>query len=374
MLATPTDETSASDGIPNQTPPLVAYNVFDEDRVLVEAVRREGAGWATEKIRALGAEVGTERTQELARLANKFTPELKTHDRFGNRIDYVEFHPAYHELMRVAFGAGVHSFAWTNDRPGAHVARAALSYLWNQAENGVACPTGMAYAAIPGLAKTPEIRDLWVPAINSTSYDPRPVPITEKTGATIGMTFTERQGGSDLRAITTRARALTGSGPDTTYELSGSKWFCSAPMSDALCTLAYTEKGPTCFFVPRSLPNGLRNPFYIQRLKDKCGNRSNASAEIEFRGTVAGALGEEGQGVRAAIEMAHLTRLDFAVGSAGLMRQALTQAIHHLLRTIFSQTSPPGGEVNALAFLRRGIHYCVTILEHGFHCVKFGIL
>jgi putative acyl-CoA dehydrogenase len=323
------EKTSVTHEVFNQVPQLTAYNAFDEDTVLAEAVEREGAGWASGPIRALGMEVGSERIQELARLANKFTPELKTHDRFGNRIDLVEFHPAYHELMGVAFGAAVHSFAWINKRPGAHVARAALSYLWNQAENGVACPTGMAYSAIPVLMKTPEVGDIWVPAINSTKYDPRPVPISEKSGATIGMTLTEKQGGSDLRANTTRARAMGRSGPGAAYEITGHKWFCSAPMSDAFYTLAYTEKGPTCFLVPRSLPDGRRNPFHIQRLKDKCGNRSNASSEIEFNGTFAWALSEEGRGVRAAIEMAHLTRLDFAIGSAGLMRQALTQAIHH---------------------------------------------
>jgi putative acyl-CoA dehydrogenase len=246
-----------------------------------------------------------------------------------HRIDYVEYHPAYHELMRIAFGAGVHSFAWTHDRPGAHVARAALSYLWNQAENGTACPTGMNYSAVPVLTQTPSIGDVWVPALNSTKYDPRPIPISKKSGATIGMTLTEKQGGSDLRASTTRARALDGGGPGTLYELTGHKWFCSAPMCDGFYTIAYTEKGPTCFIVPRSLPDGTRNRFFIQRLKDKLGNRSNASSEIEYRGTLAWALSEEGRGIKSALGMIHLTRLDFTVGSAALMRQALSQAIHH---------------------------------------------
>jgi putative acyl-CoA dehydrogenase len=184
--------------------------------------------------------------QDLARLANKVTPELKTHDRRGNRIDFVEYHPAYHELMRIAFGAEVHSFAWTHDRPGAHVARAALSYLWNQAENGTACPTGMNYSAVPVLKETSSIGDVWIPALTSAQYDPRPIPIAEKSGATMGMTLTEKQGGSDLRANTTRARALDGGGPGTLYELTGHKWFCSAPMCDGFYTIAYTDKGPTC--------------------------------------------------------------------------------------------------------------------------------
>jgi putative acyl-CoA dehydrogenase len=329
MFARAVEDNAATHEVGNQVPPLEGYNAYVQDSILVAAVAREGGGWAHDRLAALGAEVGSAHVQDLARLANKFTPELKTHDRFGHRIDHVEFHPAYHELMRLAYGAQVHSFAWTYDRPGAHVARAALSYLWNQAENGTACPTGMSYSAIPVLKGVPSIGDVWVPALNSPHYDPRPIPITEKTGATIGMTLTEKQGGSDLRANTTRARALDGGGPGALYELTGHKWFCSAPMCDAFYTLAYTEQGPTCFLVPRSLPDGTRNPFFIQRLKDKLGNRSNASSEIEYRGTLAFALSEEGRGIKAALGMVHLTRLDFMVGSAGLMRQALSQAIHH---------------------------------------------
>lgn len=315
--------------VTNQVPPLVDYNAYTQDAVLVAALDREGGSWATGEARALGATVGSAAVQEAARLANRHTPELRTHDRTGHRIDFVEYHPAYHELMRHAFGAGVHSFAWTHDRTGSHVARAALSYLWNQAENGTACPTGMNYSAIPLLTKTPSIAREWIPALNATHYDPRPIPITQKTAATIGMTLTEKQGGSDLRANATRAQALGRGEPGEPYEISGHKWFCSAPMCDAFYTLAYTDKGPTCFLVPRSLPDGQRNRFFIQRLKDKLGNRSNASSEVEFNRTFAWALCEEGRGIAAAIEMIHLTRLDFTIGSAGLMRQALTQALHH---------------------------------------------
>lgn len=329
MPVTAIAEGTATHEVLNQVPPLENYNAYIGDTVLLEAVRREGAAWAEEKLGAFGATVSTFVVQELARLANRHTPELRTHDRQGHRIDFVEYHPAYHELMRIAFGAGVHSLAWTDSRPGSHVARAALSYLWNQAENGTACPTGMNYSALPAIAAVPSLGETWAPAINATAYDPRPVPVADKGSATIGMILTEKQGGSDLRANTTRARALDGGGPGAAYEITGHKWFCSAPMCDAFYSLAQTEAGPTCFLIPRSLPDGTRNRFFIQRLKDKLGNRSNASSEVEFNGTFAWALSEEGRGIRAALEMIRLTRLDFAIGSAGLMRQALTQALHH---------------------------------------------
>jgi len=339
MSAFPVAPETLAHEVTNQVPPLVDYNAFTQDTVLMAALDREGGSWATDAARDLGATVGSQPVQEAARLANRHTPELKTHDRTGNRIDFVEYHPAYHDLMRHAFGAGVHSFAWTHDRAGAHVARAALSFLWNQAENGTACPTGMNYSAIPLLAKTPSIARDWVPALNATHYDSRPLPIAQKTGATIGMTLTEKQGGSDLRANTTRAQALGRAEPGEPYELTGHKWFCSAPMCDAFYTLAYADNGPTCFLVPRSLPDGRRNRFFIQRLKDKLGNRSNASSEVEFDRTLAWALCEEGRGIPAAVEMIHLTRLDFAIGSAGLMRQALTQALHHTAhRRAFQRT------------------------------------
>jgi putative acyl-CoA dehydrogenase len=314
--------------VTNQPPELEDYNAYDQDRVLVEAVHREGAGWAEDKIRQLGALVGSSRLQALARLANRHPPELRTHDRFGHRTDIVEFHPAYHELMRLAFGAEVHSLAWTAGQPGAHVGRAALSFLWNQGENGTGCPTGMAFGAVPALRQHPDVAAEWAAKVVSPEYDARPIPIARKHGATIGETLTEKQAGSDLRATTTRATRVGAQGAEE-YTLTGHKWFCSAPMSDAFFTLARTDAGLSCFLVPRFLPDNSRNRILIQRLKDKCGNRSNASAEIEYNRTWARLIGEEGRGIRVVLGMSHLTRLDFAIGSAGIMRQAFTQALHH---------------------------------------------
>lgn len=321
--------------VTNQPPPFTGINAYAGDAALREAVKREGGAWAAERLSALGALVGDAHVQELAWQANRHVPELKTFDRFGRRIDHVEFHPAWHELMRIAYGHNVHALAWTSDEPGAHVARGALSYLWNQIENGVGCPTGMSFAAIPALRIDPEVAADWESKLVSIDYDPRPIPAPEKSGATIGMTLTEKQGGSDLRANLTRAEPDGDGG----YLLTGHKWFCSAPMCDVFFTLAYTEAGPTCFLVPRSLPDGSRNRFFIQRLKDKCGNRSNASSEVEFSRTWARRLGEEGRGIRVAILMAHYTRMDFILGSAGLMRFALSHAIHHTAhRRAFQRT------------------------------------
>jgi len=312
-------------GSANQPPPLVGYNAWSVDRILVEAVKREGGGWIAERASRMGDLVGSERMQTLAMQANRYAPELRTHDRFGNRIDAVEYHPAYHELMALAFGAGLHSLAWTDKRDGVWVARAALNYLWNQGENGVACPVTMSFAAVRVLRHNAKLAEEWEPKLLACDYDPRPLPIARKRAVTIGMAMTERQGGSDLRANSSRAVPLGGG----EFELAGHKWFCSAPMSDAFFTLARTEAGLTCFFVPRSLADGARNPFFIQRLKDKCGNRSNASSEIEYRGTRARVVGEEGRGIATLIEMAHLTRFDIVVACAGMMRAALNQALHH---------------------------------------------
>jgi putative acyl-CoA dehydrogenase len=325
--------------VTNQPPPFAPENAYTADAPLREGVEREGGGWAGERLTALGALVGDPNIQELAREANRHTPELRTFNRFGQRIDQVDFHPAWHELMALAYRNEVHSLAWTAKRPGAHVARGALSYLWNQIENGVGCPTGMSFAAIPALRLDPDRAAEWEAPCLSTGYDPRPLPALEKTGATIGMTLTEKQGGSDLRANLTRAEPDGNGG----YVLTGHKWFCSAPMSDVFFTLAYTggadEASPTCFLVPRSLPDGSRNRFFIQRLKEKCGNRSNASSEVEFNRTWAQKLGEDGAGIRAAILMAHYTRMDFILGSAGLMRFALSNAIHHTAhRRAFQRT------------------------------------
>jgi len=309
----------------NQPPPLVGFNAWSDDRVLQQAVERAGGGWIAERAKQMGGLVGSERLQALAAQANRYVPELKSHDRFGNRIDAVEYHPAYHELMALAFGAGLHSLAWTEKKAGAWVARAALNYLWNQAENGVACPVTMTFASVRVLRNEPRLAAEWEPKLLACDYDPRPLPLAQKRAVTIGMAMTERQGGSDLRSNSSRATSVGGG----EYELSGHKWFCSAPMSDAFFTLANTEAGLTCFFVPRSLRDGTRNPFFIQRLKDKCGNRSNASSEIEYLGTRAWMMGEEGRGIATLIEMAHLTRFDIVVASAGMMRAALNQAVHH---------------------------------------------
>jgi putative acyl-CoA dehydrogenase len=315
----------------NQAGPLANYNAFAGDVALVEAAKVFGADWADGLLRRTGAVVGSEKVHYLARQANRHLPELKTHDRFGNRVDLVEFHPAYHQLMGLIFGSETHSLAWTHQgRPGAHVARAALSYLWNQGENGICCPMGMTFASIPALRHDLSLLDEWSPHILRAAYDDRPIYAKEKAGVTVGMAMTEKQGGSDLRATITTARPATARrGSGAPYLLTGHKWFFSVPMSDIFLTLAQTEQGLSCFVATGWLPDGSRNRLKIQRLKDKCGNKSNASSEIEFYDLYATMLGEEGRGIRTIIEMAHVTRLDFAVGSSGLMRQALSQAMHH---------------------------------------------
>jgi len=309
--------------VTNQPPPLEGYDAYAADRWLAAAVRRASASWVAGAASSLGRFVGSAEAQAHAAAANQHPPELRTHDRFGHRIDEVEYHPSYHALMQRAFGAGVHSLAWKREREG-FSGRAVLFYLWNQLEQGTACPVTMTFASIPVLAHAPEIGRDWRPKILADAYDPRPAPLAEKAGATVGMAMTEKQGGSDLRAVQTRAE-----GDGATWRLTGHKWFCSAPMSDAFFTLARLPEGVTCFFVPRSLPDGTRNPFHIQRLKDKCGNRSNASSEIEYRGTAAWLVGEPGRGIPTLIEMAHHTRFDIVVGVAGMMRAGLNQAIHH---------------------------------------------
>ncbi len=327
----PSAPRSASHDVLNQAGALVGYDAYSADTALVEAIRVFDANWAVETIRRAGVYVGSEEVQQLARQANRHVPELKTHDRFGNRVDLVEFHPAYHDLMRLVFETETHSFAWKHEhKRGAQVARAALSYLWNQAENGVCCPTGMTFASIAALRHDQNAHEDWSPHILQPAYDHRPLYAKDKLGITVGMAMTEKLGGSDLRATTTAARPASGQrGSGAPYLLTGHKWFFSVPMSDLFLTLAQTEKGLSCFIATGWLPDGSRNSFKFQRLKDKCGNRSNASSEVEFDNLYATMLGDEGHGIRAIIEMAHLTRLDFAVGSAGLMRQALSQAVHH---------------------------------------------
>jgi len=311
--------------VTNQPPPLGGYNLFDRDPILRAALDREGAGWAEDQARAFGAALGEDRVRDLADDANHHPPELTAFDRFGHRLDEVVYHPAYHALMALAKRHRVHAIAWTAGRPGGHVAHMALEYMLVQAEPGVCCPITMTHAAVPALRRSADLASQWEPGILAAAYDPRFIPASEKRGLTIGMAMTEKQGGSDLRATATRARALGGGD----YALTGHKWFCSAPMSDAFLTLAQTEGGPTCFLAPRWRPDGGRNPFLIQRLKDKLGDRANASAEIEYKDTWARAVGAEGEGVRAIIEMVHQTRLDTALAAAGMMRQAVVEAVHH---------------------------------------------
>lgn len=312
----------------NQVPSLDGANLYRVDLPLQEWTRRFGGGWAEDKLDAYGALAGGPLMQA-GFLANENKPVFKSHDRYGNRVDLVEFHPAYHELMRTAVEHGIPSLPWTDPRQGAQVVRAALNYLHNQPEAGNACPLTMTYAAVPALKLQPELAEIWLPKILATQYDPRNVGIEHKAGVTIGMAMTEKQGGTDVRANTTKAHAVGMGGPGQAYELVGHKWFCSAPMCDAFLTLAYTDKGLSCFLLPRHRPDGTRNQFYIQRLKNKLGNWANASSEVEFRGALAWMVGEEGRGVPTIIEMVALTRFDCMIGSSSLMRQALTQAAHH---------------------------------------------
>ena len=307
----------------NQPPPLEGYDAYASDAWLAPAVERAGIGWVAGKASELGRFVGSAEGQALATAANKRTPELRTHDRFGNRIDFVEYDPSYHALMSRAIGAGVHSLAWKR-QDGGFCARAVLFYLWNQLEQGTACPVTMTFASIPVMEHAPAVKQEWRAKVLADAYDPRPLPVAQKPGATIGMAMTEKQGGSDLRAVQSTAEKTSDG-----WRITGHKWFCSAPMSDGFFTLAKLPEGVTCFFVPRSLPDGTRNALRIQRLKDKVGNRSNASSEIEYERTFAHLVGEPGRGIATLIEMAHHTRFDIVVGIAGMMRIALRQAIHH---------------------------------------------
>ena len=305
------------------------HNVFADDTVLVEALRREGGEWAEDRVREVGAFSGTEQAQKWGREANENEPRLVTHDRFGNRIDEVEFHPAWHELMHAGIGFGIHALPWREPQPGAHVARAAM-FMSFTADAGVGCPISMTYSAIPAIRAQPEIAEEWEQRFLSTSYDgERLRPAPDKAGALCGMGMTEKQGGSDVRTNTTVAAPLNGGGPGAEYTLTGHKWFMSAPMCDAFLVLAQSEGGLSCFLMPRFTPDGERNRIHIQRLKDKLGNRSNASSEVEFRGAWAQMVGEEGRGVPTIIEMVNHTRLDCVIGGAGGMRAAVAAAIHH---------------------------------------------
>lgn len=309
----------------NQPPPLSGVDLFSTDRALREAADREGAGWAADQLAEYGRWLGSAEGLESGVLANAHPPVLHTHDRFGHRRDEVEFHPAWHALMRNAMNQGVHSSPWSNPRPGAHAARAAAAMLASECEAGHVCPISMTYACVPVIHRHADLAREWEPRIFSSLYDASFQPAPGKTGALIGMAMTEKQGGSDVRANTTRAEPAGGD----EYVLTGHKWFCSAPMCDAFLVLAQAPAGLTCFFLPRWKPDGRRNAFHIQRLKPKLGNRSNASSEVEFDGAWARRIGEEGRGVATIIEMVHHTRLDCIIGAAGLMRRALIEALHH---------------------------------------------
>jgi len=309
----------------NQPPPLVNYNAFTQDTALIESVVREGADWAQERLSEIGAFAGSEEAIVWGCEANAYEPVLHTHDRYGQRLDEVSYHPAYHQLLQRAVAWGMHASSWRDGRPGSHVARAAAFYLFAQIEAGHGCPISMTHAAIPVLRKQPALVEDWLPGLLSLEYDPGLRPVREKKGMLCGMGMTEKQGGSDVRSNTTTA-VPDGNG---VYLLTGHKWFCSAPMSDFFLVLAQAPDWLSCFLLPRVLPDGTRNRFLLQRLKDKLGNRSNASSEVEFDQTRAILIGEEGKGVRSIVEMVNFTRLDCVLGTAALMRQATVQATHH---------------------------------------------
>lgn len=326
------DDTGRSPGetheVLNQPPLLEGVNLVDGDAPLQEAVRREGAGWAAGKLVRFGQTLAGE-PLDWGDRANRNRPELRTHDRQGRRIDEVDFHPAYHELMRLGVEHGLHTGPWRDPQEGAHVARAAFFYAFTRVDAGTQCPMSMTYSAVPALRHQPEVAREWEPRLRSLVYDPRMRPPEEKSGALCGMAMTEKQGGSDVRANTTEAQPLGAGGPGGEHLLTGHKWFCSAPMSDVFLTLAHTEGGLSCFLLPRWLPDGTRNRIRVQRLKDKLGDRSNASSEVEFREAWARMVGPEGRGVPTIIEMVNHTRLDCTTGAAGLMRYALAEAAHH---------------------------------------------
>ncbi|HLY06257.1 MAG TPA: acyl-CoA dehydrogenase family protein [Rhizomicrobium sp.] len=314
--------------VTNQPPPFEDINLFETDLSLREAVDRSGCNSHARRLHAFGARTGSAEVSEWAAKANAFVPQLKSFDRFGRRIDEVEFHPAYHALMTFGLEGGVASAAWFA-APAGHAQHAALEFLMAQAEPGVCCPMTMTYASVAALNAQPEIAAQWLPRILASRYDSSSQPAAAKLGVTIGMAMTEKQGGSDVRANTTRAVPCDAPGSGRDYRLVGHKWFCSAPMSDAFLTLAYTENGLSCFLVPRWTPDGARNAISIMRLKDKLGDRANASAEIEYHDALATMIGEDGRGVRTIIEMVQHTRLDCAIAPAAYMRQALALACWH---------------------------------------------
>ncbi len=317
--------TLATHVVVNQPPPLIDVDLYRSDRALREAVLREGGEWLDRRAGALGAAAGSARVLAMGDEANRHPPELVAFDRYGQRLDEVRFHPSYHALMALATEHRIHDLAWSSAEPGRHVAHAALLAIFAQAEAGTMCPINMTYAAVATLRQQPEVGAPWLARLIGGSYDAPLAPLAQKAGVTVGMAMTEKQGGSDVRANTTRAARLE----EGAYRLHGHKWFCSAPMSDAFLTLAQAEGGLTCFLVPRVTPDATRNGIRLMRLKDKLGNRSNASAEIEYEGALAWRIGEEGRGVKAIIDMVHHTRLGTIACTLGLMRMALAQAVNH---------------------------------------------
>ncbi|WP_212004054.1 acyl-CoA dehydrogenase family protein [Chitinophaga sp. HK235] len=310
--------------VTNQVPVLENYNTFSTHPHLQHALQAYGGSAATERAIQLGRLMGSHELQEAGTLANKYTPVLHTHDRFGNRLDTVTYHPAYHQMMATAIEHQVHSIAWTAPQ-GGYLAHSVLSYLKQQIDEGSSCPLTMTFAVVPSLKISPDIAEEWLPLVLSNTYDERHIPYYDKRGVTFGMAMTEPQGGSDVRANITHAHAVS----PGIYRITGRKWFCSAPMSDAFLVLAQTHKGLSCFLVPRFTPDGSKNQLRFQRLKDKLGNRSNASGEVEFHEAWGKIIGEEGRGIANIMEMVRHTRLDCAVGSAATLQRALAEAIHH---------------------------------------------
>ena len=317
--------------VENMPPYMGNQDLWKNDKNLRDAVNREGAGWAEKNLSAFGHFMGCTEMFDHAEKANKNLPELKAFDQYGNRINYIDYHPSYHHLLGVAIKNEIPSFAWKHKKQGSQVAHMALTYMFNQVEGGVMCPMAMTYSVIPALKHNPDLEAQWLPKVLSDQYDDRDIPIDQKLGGTIGMFMTEKQGGSDVRANSTRAKPVSSSvGNGSEYLLTGHKYFCSAPMCDAFLVLANTNVGLSCFLVPRWKPNGERNSFFIQRLKDKLGNRSNASSEIELDNTLGTMIGEEGKGIKTILDMVIGNRIYCAVSSASLMRQAVVQVLHHV--------------------------------------------
>ncbi|GAB3491193.1 acyl-CoA dehydrogenase family protein [Nocardiopsis coralliicola] len=332
----------ATHEVVNQATPLENFDAADDD-ALTAGLEREGAGWASGELHELGRLAGTAHARAWGEQANTHTPVLRTHDRYGHRVDEVDFHPSWHVLMDTAVGHGLHAAPWADERTGAHAARAAKFYVWSQVEGGHGCPVSMTYAAVPALRSEPELARRFEPLLTARTYDFGLRAPDTKSGLLAGMSMTEKQGGSDVRANTTRAVPAG----DGTYRLTGHKWFTSAPMGDLFLTLAQAPEGLTCVLVPRVLDDGTRNPLRIMRLKDKLGNRSNASAELEYEGALGWRVGEPGRGVRTIIEMVNGTRLDCVIGSAAGMRAGLVQAVHHA-----GERSAFGGRLAEMPLMR----------------------